>query len=164
MSDVDGRQWAIVVFGTPALLLALVAVVGGALFVVPGGPCHGTAALESPEASVTVTTNGSGVTAVVAGDRPLGGETTDRVVVAVQDAESDRTVREQWLDRGGRLEPGASLSITNRTAGFGITPRDTVTVRWYGVDPGVAGFCPNGRTFADLARLRVANASAPVAT
>lgn len=159
MSDIDGRRWVVVVYGTPVLLLALVGVVGAGLFVVPGGPCHGTGDLSPPDAEVSVVANGSSVSAVVVGDR-LGGDHTDRVVVAVDDAGTDRSASRRWLDGDGTLDPGARLTVTDRAAGFAITPRDVVTVRWYGADPGVAGFCPNGRTFVDLTRTSVANASA----
>jgi hypothetical protein len=164
MSDIDGRRWVLVVYGTPVLLLALVGVAGAGLFVVPGGPCHGTVDLSPPDAEVAVAANGSAVGAVLSGDRALGGETTDRVVVAVRDAESGRTASERWVGAGELLQPGSTLGFTNRSAGFPLTPRDTVTVRWYGVDPGVAAFCPNGRTFVDLARVRVENASTGVVT
>jgi hypothetical protein len=47
---------------------------------------------------------------------------------------------------------------------FSLSDPDVVTVRWFGVDPEVAAFCPNSRTFGDLTTTQVRNASVPVET
>lgn len=162
MPPAEGRQWALVVLGTPLLLLGLVLAGYAGLFVVPGAPCGGGGDLTVPQTDVVVASNGSAVTVVHTGSDAIGGPTTDRVVVAVRDAESGTATDRQWIGSTGSLSRGDSLTITQREAGFAFTDADEVTVRWYGSDPDVAGFCPNGRTFGDLTRTQLRNASIPV--
>jgi hypothetical protein len=163
MEPPSGRRWALVVFGTPALLVGLVAAGYAGAFLVPGGPCHGGGDLAPPDADVTVATNGSAVSAVLT-NGSLGGPTTDRVRVFVEDGESDRRIAREWIGSNGSLERGDTFTLTGSDTGFALSDRDRVTVRWYGVDPDVAGFCPNGRTFRDLADTRVENASVAIDT
>lgn len=164
MLPAKGSQWALVVFGTPLLLVGLVAVGYVGLFVVPGGPCHGGGDLTVPDSDVAVAFDGSTVTVVYADDRPLGGPTTDRVVIGVRDAETGDASSHQWIGSEERLVRGDSLTLSAQTVGFDLTDADEVTVRWYGVDRDVAGFCPNGRTFGDLRRVQLANASVLLGT
>lgn len=162
MPPVEGARWALVVFGMPALLLGVVGVAYAGAYVVPGAPCTGSGDLAPPETDVTVAANDSTVVAVHSGGDDLGGATTDRVVVAVEDAESELSYTTEWVGASGSLREGGSLTVHERDLGFGASDRDVVTVRWYGNDPEVAGFCPNGRTLSDLRTVRIGNASAPV--
>jgi hypothetical protein len=162
MSSVDGRRWVVVVFGMPVLLLALVGVLYAGAYAVPGAPCAGGGELTAPPSQVIVAANDSAVFAVHTGGADLGGPTTDRVVVAVNDAESERTHSTEWIGADGSVTQGETLTLRNSDIGFTPSDRDIVTVRWYGTDPEVAGFCPNGRTFADLTVTRIENASVPI--
>lgn len=164
MADVTGRQWVLVVFGTPLLLLSAVLAGYTGLFVVPGGPCHGGGDLTIPDASPVVTANDSAVTVVHTGEESLGGPTTDRIRVAVEDAETREATSRVWIEGAETAARGDSLTITEAEAGFTFSGRDTVTVRWDGKDPDVAGFCPNGRTLGDLTRTQLRNASIAVRT
>ena len=146
----------------PALLLALVGVLYVGAYAVPGAPCAGGGDLTAPDSQVTVAANDSAVLVVHTGGADLGGPTTDRVVVAVDDAESERTHSVEWIGADGSVRQGETLTLRESDIGFAPSGRDTVTVRWYGNDPEVAGFCPNGRTFADLTVTRVENASVPI--
>lgn len=164
MPPVEGYRWAVVVFGMPALLLALVGVLYAGAYAVPGAPCAGGGDLTAPDSEVTVAANDSAVLVVHTGGEALGGSTTDRVVVAVDDAESERTYSTEWIGAGGSVTQGGTVTITASQIGFDPTDRDTVTVRWYGSDPEMAEFCPNSRTFADLTVTRIENASTPIGT
>lgn len=158
MAEINDRRWILVVFGMPLVLLGLVLTGYAGLFVVPGGPCNGGGDLTPPDADVVVAANDSSVSAIVT-NGTIGGETTDRVRVFLEDAETDRRVAREWTGESGSLSRGDRIAITEDRAGFSVTDRDLVTVRWYGTDPDVAGFCPNGRTFRDITVTRVENAS-----
>lgn len=157
MSSVDGRRWAVVVFGPPAFLIILALVGYGLVFVVPGGPCHGAGDLSAPQSEIAIAANDSAVAATHVGGDPLESETTDRVVLFVQKPGTDTTAATDWsVDES----VGSSVTLTESEAGFSFEDRDIVAVRWYGTDPGVAGFCPNGQTMRSIAGTDIGNASA----
>ena len=159
MSDIEGRRWVIGVFG-PIVVLVVVVVVGYVgLFVAPGGPCADTEDLTAPDTDFTVASNGSAVVVVHTGNESVGGATTDRVVVSVRNQKSPDTASREWISAAGTIEHGDTLTITAEEIGFELTEQDRVTVQWYGVDPDVAGFCPNGRTYSELEIVTLENAS-----
>lgn len=162
MADIEGRRWAIVVFGPVVLLIGLVALGYAALFLVPGGPCAGAEDLTAPAADFAVASNGSTVFVVHIGNGTVGGRTTDRVVVSVRNAESPDTASREWIDGDGTIERGDTLRIPGDEIGFDLSDRDRVTVQWYGVDPDVAEFCPNGRSYSELTVVRLENSSTPI--
>jgi hypothetical protein len=164
MSDKGWRRWAIVVFGPVVLLIGLVALGYAALFLVPGGPCAGPGDLTAPAADFAVASNGSAVFVVHVGNGTVSGETTDRVVVSVRNAESPDTASREWIDGDGTIERGDTLRIPGDEIGFELSDRDRVTVQWYGVDPDVAEFCPNGRSYSELTVVLLENASTPIET
>jgi len=164
MPPVEGFRWVAVVFGMPALLLGIVGVAYAGAFVVPGAPCAGGGDISPPTTDVTVASNGSAVTAVHSGGDSIGGETTDRVLVAVDDTETRRSLSVRWSLANGSITEGDSVTLHERDMGFTLSDPDVVTVRWFGVDPDVAGFCPNGGTFGDLTTTQVRNASVPAET
>lgn len=164
MSDMGWRRWAIVVFGPAVLLIGLLALGYAALFLVPSGPCAGAGDLTAPAADFAVASNGSAVFVVHVGNGTVGGETTDRVVVSVRNAESPDTASREWIDGDGTIERGDTLRIPGDEIGFELSDRDRVTVQWYGVDPDVAEFCPNGRSYSELTVVLLENASTLVET
>lgn len=164
MPPVEGARWAVVVFGMPAILLGIVGVAYAGAYLVPGAPCAGSGDLTPPESDVTIAANDSAILIIHSGGDSLGGATTDRILIAVDDAESEFTHSENWIDGSGSVSRGESVTIHERDMGFEPSDRDTVTVRWYGNDPAVADFCPNGRSFADLQTTQVGNASIPLRT
>ncbi|MEF8975077.1 MAG: hypothetical protein V5A21_02465 [Halapricum sp.] len=164
MSDMRWHRWAIVVFGPAALLIGLVALGYVALFLVPSGPCAGPGDLTAPAGDFAVASNGSAVFVIHVGNGTVGGETTDRVVVSVRNAESPDTASRQWIDGDGTIERGDTLRISRDEIGFELSDRDRVTVQWYGADPDLAEFCPNGRSYSALMVVRLENASTPIET
>ena len=158
MTSVDGRRWALVVFG-PVVALCVLALAGyGALFVVPGGPCHGGGDLSAPASQIEIAATDSSVLAVHVGGDSLRGATTDRVVLVVRDADSPTAASARWSAEN------ETVGLSETAAGFAFDDRDTVVVQWYGKDPDVAGFCPNGRTLVTLAGSEIGNASVPIET
>jgi len=158
MPPIEGRRWAIVVFG-PVLALLVLALVGyGALFVVPGGPCHGGGDLTAPQSQIEIAATDSSVLAVHVGGDSLHGATTDRVALVVRDADSRAAASARWAT-GNR-----TVNLSEGDAGFSFDADDRVSVQWYGDDPDLAGFCPNGRTIVALAGSSVGNASVPIET
>jgi|GEM_PF-2572577 len=164
MSDIEGRRWAIGVFGPIVLLVGIVVVGYVGLFLAPGGPCADTADLTAPDAEFTVASNGSAVVVIHTGNGTVGGATTDRVVVSVRNGKSPDTASREWISGAGTIERGDTLTITAEEIGFELTEQDRVTVQWYGVDPDVAGLCPNGRAYRELTVVRLENASTLVET
>ncbi|QCC52505.1 hypothetical protein [Halapricum salinum] len=158
MAPVEGRRWALVVFGPVVALIVLALVSYGALFAVPGGPCHGGGDLTAPQSQIEIAATDSSVLAVHVGGDALDSETTDRVVLVVRDADSPTAASTRWPVENG------TVRLSETEAGFAFDERDTVRVRWYGKDPDVAGFCPNGRTIETLAARSVGNASVPIGT
>lgn len=164
MTDVDGRQWAVVVFGPVVVLIALVAVGYAGLFVVPGAPCAGAGGLSPPPSAFAVTSNGSSVTVVHVGNRSVGGPSTDRIAVSIRNAETPKAVGKTWIGSGETLSRGDSITIAAREIPFSLTDRDRVSVQWYGVDPDKPGFCPNGRAFHEVTVVTLENASLAIRT
>jgi hypothetical protein len=159
MAPDEGRRWALVVLGPPLLLFVLAIAGYILLFAVPGSPCHGAGDLTAPQSDVVIAANDTAVTATHVGGEPLDGASTDRVVLAVRKAGSDTTTSTQWVVEDS---VGSTVTLTERQAGFQFDDSDVVSVRWYGKDPDVAGFCPNGRTISRLAGSEVGNASTVV--
>jgi hypothetical protein len=159
MSPVEGRRWALVVLGPPLFLIALAIAGYAVLFMVPGGPCHGAGDLTAPQSEIVIAANDSTVSATHVGGEPLDGAATDYVVLAVRKAGTDTTASSRW-DLDGGVE--SSVTLSEAQAGFQFEDSDVVSVRWYGKDPNVAGFCPNGRTISRLAGSTVGNASAVI--
>jgi len=164
MSDIEGRRWAIGVFGPIVLLVGVVVVGYVGLFLVPGGPCADTGDRTPPSADFAVASNGSAVVVAHTGNGTVGGATTDRVVVSVRNERSPDTASREWIGDGETIERGDTLTISAEGIGFELTERDRVTVQWYGIDPDVAGFCPNGRMYSELAAVRMENASTIIET
>lgn len=158
MAPVEGRRFALVVFGPVAALLVVAGVGYGALFVVPGGPCHGGGDLTAPESRIEISATDSSVLATHLGGDPLYGETTDRVALIVRDADSPTAASTHWPAEN------ETVRLFETEAGFAFDDRDTVLVRWYGKDPDVGGFCPNGRTMEALDGSTVGNASIAIET
>lgn len=164
MSDIEGRRWAIGVFGPIVLLVGVVVVGYVGLFLVPGGPCTDTGDLTAPDTEFTVASNGSAVVVIHTGNGSVGGATTDRVVVSIRNEKSPDTASREWVSSEGTIERGDTLAIPAEEIGFELSEQDRVTVQWYGVDPDVAGFCPNGRAYRELTVVRLENASTLVDT
>lgn len=164
MADIEDRRWAIVVFGPIALLLGLVGLGYAGLFVVPGGPCASAGSVAPPSTEFAIASNGSAVFVVHVGNGTVGGETTDRVVVSIRNAESPDAASREWIGSDGTLDRGDTLTLSDSEIGFALSNRDRVTVQWYGIDPDVAAFCPNGRSYSELAVIRLENASTPIET
>ncbi|MFW6018803.1 MAG: hypothetical protein ACOCPX_08270 [Halapricum sp.] len=158
MPEITGWRWVVVVFGPVALLVGFVALVYAGLFVVPGAPCGGTATVEAPTAEFDISTNGSAVTATYVGNGTLGGPETDRIVLAVRNADSPETASREWVS-DGTLSRGDSVTIPPSEIGFALSERDRITVEWYGSDPDQPGVCPNDNRYAELTTVRLANAS-----
>lgn len=159
MPPVKGRRWALVVFGPPLLLFAVAIAGYVGLFAVAGAPCHGAGDLTAPQSEVVIAANDSAVTATHVGGEPPDRASTDYVVLVVRKAGTDTTASTRWtLDE--RI--GSSVTLSEAAAGFAFDDRDVVSVRWYGKDPDVAGFCPNGRTISRLAGSEVGNASSVI--
>ncbi len=159
MSDIRGRRWVIGVFGPITLLVGVVVVGYVGLFLAPGGPCTDSRDLTAPDAEFTVASNGSEVVVVHTGNGSVGGATTDRVVVSIRNEKSPDTTSREWIGGEGTIERGDTLTITAEEIGFELSDQDRVTVQWYGVDPDVADFCPNGRAYRELTVVRLENAS-----
>lgn len=164
MPPVEGRRWALVVLGPAGILIGIALIGYLGLFVAPGAPCAGADSVVPPSAEFAVASNGSGVTVIHVGNERVGGPTTDRIVVSVQNTESPDIVSREWIDSDGSLDPWDSLTIAADDIDFPLSKRDRVTVQWYGIDRGVAEVCPNGRTYSELESVRLENTSMVIET